>query len=373
MPLDVASIFDGVTVHDLYSLKNQSLRFPASPPQLNNLSEQELQDDFVRAQQWLVEITGSQAKLVKREQYMRMFRSAVSKEMSGAQQQWSDMERLYMALTDPNLPDPQQRVQMAALTVLQFGFTVRLSYVSMLATQRQKAEKRVSILEEDTRHIREGFFDRSRDSCVDDFACAIPLATLKQRPDIVDDNEGCCPVCQNSYTDISTNTIEDLLADFPVRIKYCGHIIGKACLEQWMNTAKIDEAKYPHRTCPMCRVKIEGTKPPPLPKSLIKHVMSNGRATETANSMLRRFDMDVDESLDTIAKLMSEEIACEELLAVVKGLAGKTRWGHESEERIIEDKMDDLKDERWVWGFRGDRAWKQIRDEWMGSGVVREE
>jgi hypothetical protein len=345
---------------------------PTLLSQPESLSDQELQDDFPRAQQWLAEIVGSQAKLLKREQYICMFRSAISKKMSGAQQQWSDMERLYMVLTDPDLPDPKQRLQMAALTVLQLNFAVRLSYVSKLATQRQKAEQRASMLQKDATHIRTGVFERAQDISVDHFACAIPLATLKRHPDIVDDNEGCCPVCQNSYTDVSAHTIEDLLADFPVRIKYCGHIIGKSCLEQWMSTAKIDEAKYPHRTCPMCRVKIEGTQAPRLPKSLTKHVKREPRAVETAKELLRKWDMELDECLDTIVKGMSEEIACEELLAVIKGMVGKTRWGYESEEKVVEDKMAELKDERWVWGFRGDHAWKQMRDEWMESGVVRE-
>jgi hypothetical protein len=35
--------------------------------------------------------------------------------------------------------------------------------------------------------------------------------------------------------------------------------------------------------------------------------------------------------------------------------------------------MKKLKEERWVWGFRGDRGWRQMRDEWMTSGMVKKE
>jgi hypothetical protein len=89
--------------------------------------------------------------------------------------------------------------------------------------------------------------------------------------------------------------------------------------------------------------------------------------------MIYGWDMEMDECLDTIALCMSEEIACEELLEVVKARAGKTKWGTEKDEKMLEDKLKKLKEERWVWGFRGDRYWGQMRNEWMGGGVVRKE
>lgn len=138
-----------------------------------------------------------------------------------------------------------------------------------------------------------------------------------------------------------------------------------------MSTPKIDEAKYPHRTCPLCRVKIEGIKAPPYPKGLKAHLKTDRIANESLREFLYGWDIEIDECMDTIAAGMSEEIACEELLIVIEKMAGKTRWGYEGDEKMLKNKIQKVKEERWVWGFRGDRIWRQIRDEWMDSGTVR--
>lgn len=328
-------------------------------------------EDLQKAQIWLNDVLAGHVKLLKREHYMRMFRSAIEKEMAGAKQQWTNMEMLYMALTDPSVQVPVQRLQTTLRMILELNFAEQLADISKLAKQRSEVVQRATTLNQDANDIRSNIVDRTRDIKIDHFACAIPLATLKLRHDIVDDNEGCCPICQNSYTDLSTNTLPDLLADYPVRIKYCGHIIGKACLEQWMSTPKIDEAKYPHRTCPLCRVKIEGVSAPPYPQSLRVHIKTNRIATETLRELAYGWDMEIDECLDTIATCMSEELACEELLVVIKNMEGKTRWGYENDKKMLKDKLEKLKEERWVWGFGGDRVWRQVRDEWMESGTVR--
>jgi hypothetical protein len=345
-----------VTVHELLPSAPSTLAPPADEMSRNTLQ---------RAHLWLDDVLTSHVKLLKREHYMRMFRSAIEKEMAGAKQQWTSMEKLYMALTDPSTQDPVQRLQMTLSMINELNFAEQLTEVSKRAKQRSEGVQRATTLNQDA------IVDRTRDMKIDHFACAIPLATLKLRADVIDDNEGCCPICQNSYTDLSTNTLPDLLADYPVRIKYCGHIIGKACLEQWMSTPKIDEAKYPHRTCPLCRVKIEGVPAPAYPRSLRAHIKTNRIATETLRELAYGWDMEIDECLDTIATCMSEEIACEELLVVIKNMEGRTRWGYENDEKLLEDKLEKLKEERWVWGFGGDRVWRRMRDEWMQSGSVR--
>jgi hypothetical protein len=180
-------------------------------------------------------------------------------------------------------------------------------------------------------------------------------------------------VCQKSYSDLAANTAQDLLSDFPVRIKHCGHIIGKACLERWMVTPKIDAAKYPHRTCPLCRVKIEGVPAPPVPTGLRDHMNMNRRANETLRELFYGWDMEVEECLDTIVACMSVEIACEEVLAIIKRQKGKTRWGYEADENMLKDKMEQVNRQKWVWGFRGERVWRQLRNEWMKSGIVRKD
>jgi hypothetical protein len=346
---------------------------PTFPSELKDYPDAEDQDGHKRALAWISEVLASHARALKREHYMRMFRSAVEKEATRRPETWSEMERLYMTLSNPNMPNPKERLRAAVILVDELNLAEQLSDISTLATQRREAIQRASKLDKDAHDIRSRIVDRTQELKIDHFACAIPLATLKLRLDIVDDNEGCCPVCQNSYTDLSTNTVPDLLADFPVRIKHCGHVIGKACLEQWMSTPKIDEAKYPHRTCPLCRVKIEGIPGPPYPASLKRHVKTDLRAAETLKEFVYGWDIEMEECLDTIATCMSEEIACEELLVVIKNMAGKTRWGYEKDQKMIEDKMEGLKEERWIWGFRGNHIWRQMRDEWMHSGVVRKE
>jgi hypothetical protein len=373
IPPDRSRKLAGVTVQGLRSLDRQYLPPSASPSRLEAQSDEEVQEYFERAQQWVIDMLTFHVKFLNRELHIRIFRFAIEKEQAGAKEMWSDVERLYMALTDPNISDPKQRMAMAVLLALELNFAERLADVSKLGTQRYEKAQRTSKLGQGANDVRSQIVERTREIKIDHFACAIPLATLELRPDIADDNQGCCPVCQNSYTDLSTNTLPDLLADYPVRIKYCGHVIGKACLEQWMSTPKIDEAKYPHRTCPLCRVKIEGVRSPPYPKSLRAHLRTDRRANETLKEMIYGWDMEMDECLDTIALCMSEEIACEELLEVVKARAGKTKWGTEKDEKMLEDKLKKLKEERWVWGFRGDRCWGQMRNEWMGCGVVRKE
>jgi hypothetical protein len=337
------------------------------------MSDSVLEEESRRAGQWIYDVLRNHVKLLGKESYLRLFRFAVEKEVAGAQDTWSEMEKLYMALTNPDLPDAKQRANMTLLLVMEHNFANRLADVGRLVSQRLEAHERATQRDSEAAEIRELIVERTPDIKVDHFACAIPLATLKLRLNIVDENEDCCPICRNSYTDLSTNTVEELQFDYPIRIKYCGHIIGKACLEQWMSTPKIDEAKYPHRTCPLCRVKIEGVPAPRYPASLKMHVKSDRRAMDTMRELVYGWDMEIDECMDTIAACMSEEIACEELLGVIKEAAGSTRWGYEKDEKMLRDKLEELKKEKWVWGFRGEGMWRLMRNEWMASGVVRKE
>jgi hypothetical protein len=373
LPIDASQVLTGVTVDELRNLGQQHLSLPTSPSRLETMSDQEIKNESTRAEQWFSNVLTNHAKLLGREQYMRMYRIAIEKELVGAKEKWSDMDRLYMTLTSLDVSDPKQRLRITLLMVLELNFPDRLADVGKLGSQRVGAGQRALMLDSEANNIRTEIVERTHNIKVDHFACAIPLAELKSCPDIVDDNEGCCPVCQNSYTDLSSNTLPQLLADYPVRIKHCNHVIGKACLEQWMSTPKIDEAKYPHRTCPLCRVKIEGVPAPRFPPSLKAHIKTDRRATETLKELVYGWDMETDECLDTIAACMSEEIACEELLSVVKRLTGKTRWSFERDEKMLKDKLEKLKEERRVWGFRGDRVWRQMRDEWMASRMARKE
>lgn len=332
---------------------------------------QETQAELNRAQEWVEEMLTYHSKLLSREQLTQLLHSGVQKELMGAKNRWTEMESLYMMLTVPSVPDAKQRLHRTILMAHEQKLPERFDDIRSNARERYNTQQRVSKLDDDMDDIRIKLVEQSRDNKVDHFACAVPLASMTSRSDVHDENEGACPICQNSYTDLSVNSVDDLIADYPVRIKHCGHIIGKACLERWMSTPKIDQAKYPHRTCPFCRVKIEGIAAPAAPKSLHAHLKADRRAIETLKELMYGWDMEVLECIETITKNMSEEITCEEVLKLIRSLPEKARQGYEREAKLLQDKMERLKAERWAWGLKGDRVWMQLRNEWMDSGVVR--
>ncbi|KAH7079614.1 phosphatase 2C-like domain-containing protein [Paraphoma chrysanthemicola] len=321
----------------------------------------------LRAQKWIISILTGHATLLRKEDEIRMFRSAVEKELASASDGWTEMERVYMILTNFD-SDATQGLKAAFIDVLHLNVADRLDGVGKLVAQRHEAVQHTLKRTGEAEATRVKIIERMRDIKVDHFACAIPLSSLKSHPDVVDDNQGCCPVCQNSYTDLSANTTQDLLADFPVRIKHCGHTIGKACLEQWMITPKIAAAKYPHRTCPMCRVKIEGVRSPPPPPALRRHIQMNRRGNETLREMLYNWDMEVEDCLETIVACMSVEIACEEVLALIEELKGKSTSTHEKDEKILRDKMEEINKEKW---FSASSSWRSDRQTVRSRAIAR--
>jgi hypothetical protein len=354
------------------------------------MADKEFEEEAVEARKWLLGMLDCHDKMLDREHQMRMFRSAVEKHMDGRRSDWSKKEQLYMALTEYELTTPEERLRSAFVVVLHLNLTKSLQDVSTLVAIRTERLERASTREAELLDVHENIFEKAHSIKVDHFACAIPLSllTATANASVIDDNAGCCPICQNSYTALSAFgegveltpesgtdakppevafRIEDLLADFPVRIKHCGHIVGKACLEQWMATPKIEEAKYPHRTCPLCRIKIEGIKSPEMPQALLNQLKTDRGALETVRELVYGYGMELRECLDTMVACMSEEIACRELLAKI---GGKDK---DREEKVLRDRLHELRKEKWAWGFRGDGVWRQLRDEWMNSGVVRKE
>jgi hypothetical protein len=279
------------------------------------------------------------------------------------------MEVVYMALTTPLFEDPQTRLNATFMQAIREGFAERLERVRILAAQRVEALDRIKARDAEALQVYVKIAKKAEIMTVDRFACAIHLSELKPRADIVDDNEGCCPICQNSYTVLSiTNNIQDILSDFPVRIKYCGHVVGRACLEQWMVTPKIDEARYPRRTCPTCRVEIEGVRPPTLPHGLESHVATTDRrAQDTLRELLHGYGLDTDECLESVLCCMSDEIAIEQVLGMIAEEKMKTGKTFDEEELMMIKKLEEIGKEKWVWGFKGDGVWKRLREEWMKS------
>lgn len=329
-----------------------------------------LHEEALQARDWLYQVLTCHDKLLGREHEMRMLRIAVEKERAGQNEDWTEKEQLYMALTDPELADAKDRLKAAFTLVLHFNLAQQLKHVSAKAQVCIDRVERNETMTAQIENIRETIVAKIQNVKIDHFACAIPLSQLTSQPCT---EEASCPICQNAYTDLRTFSILDLLADYPVRIKYCGHVVGKACLEQWMTTPKIDEAKYPHRTCPLCRVKIEGVDTPPLPMALCQYLETDWRAMEMLREMEDGWGMEVDECLDAVVACMSEEVAVEELMALVERKKTTSRWAFNKEEKMLRDRLEGLSREKWAWGFRGDGVWRRLRNEWVGSGVVRKE
>lgn len=357
--------------------KTSQQHLPETLSVLQNLTDDEIVKSATHARIWLLGMLNCHDQVLSREHEMRMFRSAVEKEMAGKHSDWSEKERLYMALTDYSLATPEERLKSTIALVLRLNLAEKLKDVSKLATIQTDRIYHASRLDVDVDDTREQIVAKVRHIKVDHFACAIPLSSLTTdaSTSVIDDNAGCCPICQNSYTDTASFPIEDLLADYPVRIKHCGHVVGKACLEQWMITPKIEAAKYPHRTCPLCRTKIEGVKAPTMPDALKQHVKFDRRAMETVRELVYGWDLELEECFEAIVACMSEEIACEEVLAeMARHKSGENdSKSDEGKKEVLDNKLNELKQNKRAWGFRGDGIWRGMRDEWMHSGVARKE
>jgi len=332
---------------------------------LEGMSDEQVSQASEAARKWLFTILDYHGRSMERGHAMRMFRLAVEKEREGRKGDWTALEQLYMALSSLELTSPEDRLKAGFMVVLHGNLSERLRDVSEAAAMRTERLQYESDMEAETMAMLDQIVQRTESIKVDHFACAIPLSLLTaiaHNTSVVDDNAGCCPICHNSYTDLSEFTVEELLADYPVRIKYCGHIVGKACLEQWMVTPKIDEAKYPYRTCPLCRVDIEGTETPEALEVLRTHLLSQRRAGECLRRLVYDYGVQVEECVETVAACISEEIACKELLAEV-GRQG----GSEKQERGLKARLEQLDKEKWTWGFKGDGLWKQVSEAWMNS------
>jgi len=354
-----------LTPGEVRKLERQQFPTSSHSSRLEDMSDEQVSQASEAARKWLFTILDYHGRSMERDQEMRMFRLAVEKEMEDRTGDWTDLEQLYMSLSSLELTSPEDRLKAGFMVVLHGNLSERLRDVSEAAailTERLQYESNMGA---ETTAMLNRIAQRTESIKVDHFACAVPLSlltTIAHNTSVVDDNAGCCPICQNSYTDLSEFTVEELLADYPVRIKYCDHIIGKACLEQWMVTPKIDEAKYPYRTCPLCRVDIEGIETPEALEVLRTHLLSQRRGGECLRRLVYDYGVQVEESVEAVAACISEEIACKELLAEVR-----RQGGNEMQERALKARLEQLNKEKWMWGFKGDGSWKQVSEAWMNS------
>ena len=360
-----------VSPNSLRGILQQHIKPPSEASRLVTLADVAVaQEEAARARDWVLNVLTCHfcLKMQSRQHDVGLLRKAVEREAIEGTEALSAKESFYLALTDPELTDTVDRLKAAFVVALRHNLVHEFSGIPRHAEHHIKRFHRIRDMKADILEIHDNMAHKVLTAKVDHFACAVPLSTVKHSTADTD-HEGACPICQNSYTGTDF-TIEELLADYPVRIKHCGHIVGRSCLETWMVTPKIDEAKYPFRTCPLCRTAIEGTPLPPIPKDLRKHLKSNRMAIETLYNIEEMADMDTEDCTDALLACMSEEIAAEELL---KETETGSLVGDDDIKCYIGVVLENLAREKWAWGFRGHATWKTLRDEWAQSGVVRKQ
>ena len=299
-----------VSPNSLRGILQQHIKPPSEASRLVTLADVAVaQEEAARARDWVLNVLTCHfcLKMQSRQHDVGLLRKAVEREAIEGTEALSAKESFYLALTDPELTDTVDRLKAAFVVALRHNLVHEFSGIPRHAEHHIKRFHRIRDMKADILEIHDNMAHKVLTAKVDHFACAVPLSTVKHSTADTD-HEGACPICQNSYTGTDF-TIEELLADYPVRIKHCGHVVGRSCLETWMVTPKIDEAKYPFRTCPLCRTAIEGTPLPPIPKDLRKHLKSNRMAIETLYNIEEMADMDTEDCTDALLSCMSEEIA----------------------------------------------------------------
>jgi hypothetical protein len=363
----------------LYDIRYRwSLEHPSIPFRVGNAKGQPWADaEYKKARDWLLQVVKMQSAVIEKPQMFRLLRSAIEKEGRSPEEEaadpTSDLERLYKALTNADLPrDSEEDID-------DWDFEYHLDTAFMMTLHHDYATKHAAVLEKlrevtgrgrnrslsPTERIIQRMLSKIQSSSVDEFACAIALSAIKAMPE----EDQACPICQNAYLDLHNFSVEDLIADYPVGVKYCGHVFGKSCLETWIGTPLSDPAKYPVHTCPTCRTDIEGCDTPKAPIALYKHVAKD----ETVKMFRKVEELEQDECREGILRAVSEEIALKNLDREVEGmriLEMLEKAKLDECKDVLARRLKELLEEKKMWGFRGEKMeelWQEIEDQWMKS------
>ncbi|KAF2703063.1 hypothetical protein K504DRAFT_495914 [Pleomassaria siparia CBS 279.74] len=367
-PLIPTSTIEEIKSHTILAIKQTGMSRLQIPLTTNSSPTprppEELLDSARKARKWLLEMIKYQSFL-DRGHFVRLFRSIVVLEPPN----WTDLQQMYYVLTNDELGDEENRLRAAFVLCMQGRFASRYK------TELKKAKEHVYLnsLQQllHTDPVMMEAMDNAQDKAdgviIDHFACAIPLY-----PHITQTSseEESCSICQNSHVDFATSTVKDLLADYPVRIKYCGHVFGKSCLEQWMTTQVLNPAKINYTQCPMCRRQISDLEPPMLPEDMIDKIQHS----KFIEQVRKCTDMDDEQCEDGIKRVMSEEIAVLELRAEFerfknRDVEGLDEGNLRDVERQLKRAAKRVKKEKQIWHVRED-SWITARKEWMESGVT---
>ncbi|KAF2646748.1 hypothetical protein P280DRAFT_464928 [Massarina eburnea CBS 473.64] len=350
-----------------------------------------MQTEFEKAREWLFGVVKMQEKVFEKADLYRLLRAGVEKEgtsgndeaasqgpgAAGGEEAEStrDLRKLYMRLTESDREDEaeddeewdfEDHLESAFILTLQDNYAEK--YAAILQKLRERVGRRPNSSLSPTQRILRRMIEKTQSSKVDNIACAIPLTAIQA----MSEEDQSCSICQNAYLDLHTFPIEDLIADYPVRIKYCGHIYGKQCLETWMETPLIDAAKYPFHTCPICRVQIEGRESCEKPKDLARHVHKD----VAIKAVIKEADYEIDEyeCMEGMLKCISDEIILAELSREVTGLEkGCKLIGTKLKEckTVLEKRKRENDEEKKMWGFEGEeqrKIWSRIGEKWRECG-----
>jgi hypothetical protein len=324
-------------------------------------SSQELLQSADKARKWQHQIISFQSHY-DRAHFLRLFRTILEKEP----RQWTDLQQFYYALTNPKIGDAVQRLRVA------FAICREGRFADKYALELCRAREAVHLKSlSHSSHVipailaaRHKLADKAESSKIDSFTCAVSLSSIHSS---ACEAEKQCPICRESFIDLTTNTIQDLLADYPVRIKYCGHVVGKSCLEMWWDTPNKDPARYPFKTCPLCRTNIsdpEGEEP-----QLSEEIMHRIRHSRFVSSVKATTGMENEDVVVGVKRGMNEEIALMELGNEVERVKSMGSVVEEAEE-VLKERLREIKAETEVWGISR-YLWDKAREEWMETGVKK--
>lgn len=324
-------------------------------------SPEQVMEETQKTRNWLLQTIKIQEVVLDKPKITRLLRSSLEKEKN----ERSDLETLYTLLTDTDEDDPQARLDLAFMMALHFDYPEK--HKDTFEKLKQHADRLSKLSDPIEEALRRRIVEKARSVKVDMFACAVPLSPIVSSGD-QDEHE--CPICRNSYHDFANFAIEDLVADYPVRIKYCGHVVGKSCLEMWMKTPLADAARFPNRTCPLCRTDIEGVVDPPAPEELWSHIENNPRVIK----LIQSTGLDPEECVFAVQRLMSEQLALFELLnELVDRMETEGGEGDAiaKARTFLKRQLRKLGPEKTMWGFgRQEEKWEGLRKQWMDTSIA---
>jgi hypothetical protein len=360
--------------HQLYVelVKLWSIRHPKEVIFSMSIQKGSVRDYWRSAREWLLKKIEWQAYITPEDDTMTMIREAIQK----GPHAWDADERFYMTLTDPAESNALKRLKHALLLVLQHKYAVRFQEtlgkleteafeVSLKAIGDSKTQWDL-VTEEDvnqwgtlTRMLGRGELCYS-----DKVACPVRLSYFETH-----DVEKKCSVCLADFADITIdNEIEAVCNDYPVKLKGCGHIIGKNCLHEWLRVAYLAPDAYHgdnHRfNCPLCRRPVSFWSTTDIPIFMRKHI-GHGIGSLKA----QKWRMRVNQCQASIRALMNAEIILEELNRLVDHdiVCNSRVAAMDARKAFLKMHEDRVKDEKLMWGFGGqERLWKSSLNLWNG-------